>query len=66
MFGLSLPHLLLLLIVVLLVFGRNGKLSQVMGDLGKGVRNFRAGLQGDGKDDKNGAEGSDKLPPPAM
>ncbi len=64
MFGLSLTHIILLLIVVLVVFGV-GKLPQVMGDLGKGVRNFKAGLN----DDQKPVEKTDKddthLPPPA-
>lgn len=44
--GLSLTHIILLLVVVLVVFGV-GKLPQVMGDLGRGMRNFKAGLNGD-------------------
>lgn len=47
--GLSFVHLLVLLIVVLIVFGA-GRLPQVMGDLGKGIRNFKAGLNGDTPD----------------
>jgi len=47
--GLSLWHLLVVLVVVLVIFGA-GRLPQVMSDLGKGVRNFKSGL--DGKDDK--------------
>ena len=34
---LSLPHLLVLLLIILLLFGA-GRLPQVMGDIGKGVR----------------------------
>ena len=43
--GLSLWHLLVLGLVVLVVFGA-GKLPNVMGDLGKGLRNFKSGLDG--------------------
>ena len=51
--GLSLSHLLLLLVIILIVFGA-GKLPKVMGDVGKGVRNLREGLKSDEKkDDKN-------------
>jgi sec-independent protein translocase protein TatA len=64
MFGLSITHILLLLLVVLILFGRNGKVSQIMGDLGKGVRNFKAGLS----EDPNHVEKTEKndthLPPP--
>ena len=48
--GLSLTHIILLLIVVLVIFGV-GKLPRVMGDLGKGIRNFKAGLNGEEKSD---------------
>lgn len=47
--GLSFGHILVVLLLVLVLFGA-GKLPQVMGDLGKGLRNFRDGLKGDGKD----------------
>ena len=59
--GLSITHIILLLVVVLVVFGA-GKLPQVMGDLGKGVRNFKAGLN----DEQKPADKSDNtpLPPP--
>ncbi len=58
--GLSLTHIILLLIVVLVVFGV-GKLPHVMGDLGKGIRNFKAGLNGDKPEDKSD---NTPLPPP--
>lgn len=60
--GLSLSQIILLLVVVLIVFGL-GRLPRVMGDLGKGIRNFKAGLNGElDKDEKK----DDKhLPPPS-
>jgi sec-independent protein translocase protein TatA len=51
--GLSLWHLLIVLVVILVIFGA-GKLPRVMGDLGRGIRSFKQGL--DGKDD-----GSNKI-----
>jgi len=54
--GLSFWHILIVLLVVLVVFGA-GKLPQVMGDLGKGIKSFKAGVN-DEKSDK-----TDKLPP---
>lgn len=48
--GLSFGHILLVLVVVLVLFGA-GKLPSVMGDLGKGLRNFKDGLKGDDKSD---------------
>ena len=35
--GLSLPHLLILALVVLVLFGR-GRISEMMGDFGKGTK----------------------------
>ena len=41
--GLSLPHILLLALVVLLLFG-GGRVSGLMGDVAKGIKNFRQGM----------------------
>jgi len=44
MFGsFSIWHWLIVLAVVLLLFGR-GKIPELMGDMAKGVRNFKKGL----------------------
>lgn len=40
------PEILLILVVILIVFGV-GKLPQVAGQLGKGIREFRKGARGD-------------------
>lgn len=55
--GISLWHIIVVLIIVLIFFGP-GKLPQLFGDLGKGLRSFKDGLKGE--DDKK----DDKLPPP--
>lgn len=44
--GFSIPHLLLILAIVFVIFGA-GKLPKVMGDIGKGVRSLREGLKGE-------------------
>ena len=44
--GLSAQHLLLLLIVALLLFGR-GKISELMGDVAKGIKSFKKGMADD-------------------
>lgn len=41
--GLSIWHILLVLVVIMILFGA-GKLPKVMGDLGKGIKNFKEGL----------------------
>ncbi len=47
----SLWHWVIVLVVVLLLFGR-GRISDVMGDFGKGIKSFKAGL-GEAVDDKS-------------
>ena len=39
-------QLLIIFAVVLLLFGGRGKISAIMGDFGKGLRNFKSGLKG--------------------
>lgn len=41
--GLSLPHLLIVALVVLVLFGR-GRISEMMGDFGKGIKSFKQGM----------------------
>lgn len=53
--GLSLGHLLIVLLLVFVLFGA-GKLPRVMGDIGKGIRNLREGMNGD--------EGKQEILPP--
>ncbi len=45
--SLSVWHLLILLAVVVILFGGGGKLSRIMGDFGKGINSFKAGLKDD-------------------
>ena len=40
-------QLLIVLIVALLLFGGRGRISSIMGDMAKGVRSFRKGLNDD-------------------
>ncbi len=45
MFHFGIPELLIILVIVLLLFGV-GRISGVMKELGKGIRSFKDGLQG--------------------
>jgi sec-independent protein translocase protein TatA len=56
--GLSLPHLIILAIVVLVLFGR-GRISEMMGDFGKGIKSFKQGMT-----EEDAAR--DAAPPPAQ
>ncbi len=44
--SIGLPQILIVLFLVLVLFGA-GKLPKVMGDMGKGMRNFKKGLNED-------------------
>jgi sec-independent protein translocase protein TatA len=44
--GLSFWHMVILLLVVVLLFGR-GKISDVMGDVAKGIKSFKKGIAED-------------------
>lgn len=44
--SLSIGHWLLVLVVVLLLFGRN-KISDLMGDVAKGIKSFKKGMAED-------------------
>jgi len=44
------PELLILLVIVILFFGV-GRIGKVAGELGKGIKSFKVGLQGENKDE---------------
>jgi sec-independent protein translocase protein TatA len=44
--GLSIWHWIVVVVVVLLLFGR-GKISELMGDLAKGIKSFKRGMAED-------------------
>lgn len=49
--GFSMWHWMVVLAVILIVFGA-GKLPNVMGDLAKGIKQFKAGMQEDDEAEK--------------
>lgn len=60
MFGVGVPELLVILVVALVIFGP-GKLPEIGGALGKGIRDFKKSLEDTGDDKKDSAkiEGKD-------
>ena len=54
MMGMSLGHLVIILLIVLVLFGA-GKIPKVMADMGRGLKAFRDGMKSDVQDeDKEG------------
>ena len=58
--GMSLWHWVIVALVILVLFGR-GKISEMMGDFGKGVSSFKKGLAEAEAEGKAAAQ----IPPPA-
>ncbi len=52
---LSVWHWLIVLVVAVLLFGGSGKISNIMGDVAKGIKSFKKGM----KDDEDIADGAD-------
>ena len=57
----SIWHWMLFLAVALLLFGGKGKISDIMGDVAKGVKSFKKGLK---DDDEKPAEAPPAAPRP--
>jgi sec-independent protein translocase protein TatA len=53
--AMSIWHWLILLLVALLMFGGSNKISSIMGDVAKGIKNFRKGLSDDDDEVKKAA-----------
>jgi sec-independent protein translocase protein TatA len=58
--GLSWWHVVLVAVFALLLFGGRGKISDLMGDVAKGIRSFRQGLNE--PDESHKVEGREDVP----
>jgi len=63
MFGIGIPELLIILLIVLIIFGA-GKLPEIGAGLGKGIKNFKKATKGEDEIDvtpqsENGEEKKD-------
>ena len=54
----SIWHWMIFLVVALLMFGGSGKISNIMGDVAKGIKSFKKGLADD--EDEKAAENARK------
>ena len=65
--GLSWSHILIVLVLFVLLFGR-GKISELMGDVAKGIKSFKKGMaEDDGPAARQGPQGHrarGRSPPP--
>ena len=58
MFGIGVPELIVILVIVLIIFGA-GKLPEIGGAIGKGIKNFKKSVRE--SDENDTAPGSKKI-----
>lgn len=61
--GLSLGHLIIILIIVLVLFGA-GKLPQIMSDMAKGMKAFKDGMKEEDQNHSSNVSNKDVVPAP--
>jgi len=54
----------IVLVLVVLFFGGKGKISSIMGDMGKGITSFKKGLKEGAEDVKDAADDAIDVTPP--
>jgi sec-independent protein translocase protein TatA len=61
MFGLGMPELVIILVIVVIIFGA-GKLPEIGAGLGKGIKNFKKATTDEDEAKKIDEEKKDKAP----
>lgn len=59
MFGLGMPELIIILVIVILIFGA-GRISEIGGAIGKGIRSFKKNVNEPESIDVNPGQDKDK------
>jgi sec-independent protein translocase protein TatA len=59
MFGLGMPELIIILVIIVIIFGA-GKLPEIGSGIGKGIRNFKDATRADDKPKSIEEDGTDK------
>ena len=59
MFGLGFPELIVIMVIVLIIFGA-GKLPEIGGAVGKGIRSFKKSISGQDEIDVTPKDEQDK------
>ena len=60
MFGIGIPELIIILVIILIIFGA-GKLPEIGAGLGKGIKNFKKAAIEDDTSDSSKTEKIEKL-----
>ena len=59
MFGIGMPELIIILVIIMIIFGA-GKLPEIGSGIGKGIRNFKKATTDSDKDETTKIEDSNK------
>ena len=59
MFGIGMPELLIILVIIMIIFGA-GRLPEIGSGIGKGIRNFRKATSGKDEIDVTPNNGKEK------
>lgn len=57
-------QILLVLVLVVVLFGGRGRISNIMGDLAKGITSFRKGLKEETEEERDAADEAIDITPP--